>query len=1016
MKKGFYAMMALAVVLAGCSKEVDYQTPEVPDAPKSDDIITLRANVDPETKVSADNAGAYKWQTGDVISVLDATGAPHDFSTDDAATSADFSGSLGGEDLGKYAMFPASAGHLADVDEIVFNIPSTLTWSDDATFMPMLGKVVSETEVNFKAAGGVLKLVCFNIPSGAEYFEFIATNKQIVGDFTIADGKVASPTIATAAKVGSNNTLDIDFSADYSACKVFYIPLPTGTIDGFTVKILDSGRQNELFSKTSTANLTVAANKLILGPALNCAPATVLVSEDFSSYDNSAVPSGTVGGVSYSCTDGSTTNTTVKKGDIEIYAGGVTPEILIGKTGGTFKISGINCSGVSAMTLSFKKNGNALTVTATEGITVTGSTASSGTKTLTLTNVGTGSPKTPLSSFDLTFAAGSSNVRVDDILLTVTPASYTAPSLTPDEDALEIAVGSTDATTNFTYANKVDNLPVVAVIDDDAKAWLSAEIAGTYPDYTLTVSATGAHNGATDRTGTVTLRASGVKKAIAVTQKTKLVPNPTVATTPADGKFSASWTADANASSYVAYLHTGATATPASGGTDITSSISHVGSAYSITDYVTPNGKYYLYIKVNEVASGYEAPTAYVERSFTCEGTPKGSAVENPYTVAEAVAAYDANPSIGSKYVKGIVCQEGASYCFISDDGTTTNKFELYSFSGSIACSDLKVGDAVIAHGNLYYYSSGSMYEISGTTVDVHISKPTFTPNGANFVTNQSVAIASTGSSSIHYTTNGTAPTASTGSVYSSALNLSETTTVKAVGVDANAVVCTAVASATFTKVSAYAVTWSAPSYGFITVKHGETTLTSGDTVPAGETVTITATPIDGYALSTLVYNDGSEHDIKSSKSFTMPASAVSIAATFESGSPDPVTMDIFSDEATVTGSGASQTATWTSGDITVTAVRNAAGNTQFRSSDTDHTRFYSGWTITVSSASNTIDNIEITCTSNAYATTLAGYTFTNGSASNSSSKVTVSDVSAANTAVTLSAQVRISSITVNYE
>ena len=867
----------MATVFASCDKVIEEAIVENPETVSN--IVTLHANVGPDSKVQTDNAGVFTWQAGDVISVLNNSGAAFDFETTTAGTSVDFTGTFASGSLGSYAMYPACDKHEAAGDDINFSLPATLDWSANASNMPMLGKV-SGSSANFQAVGGVLKLVCYNIPSGAEWLQFIATNKQITGDFLI-DGSEANPAIETAAKVGSNNELDIDFSASYSANKVFYIPLPTGTIDGFTVSILD-GNLDELFSKTTTANLVVGLNKLILGPALNCAPITVLVSEDFSSYSAGDVPSSSP----FSCTDG-TSDTKIYE---ESNAGGTSPELLIGKSGGTFKISGINCTGITTMYVTFKKNDNALSVTATDGITVTGATSGAGTKTITLTNVGTGTPKTPLTSFDLTFAAGSKNVRFDDVVVSVAQADYDAPALTPDEDALEIAVGSTTATTDFTYANKVDEMPVVAVVNDEAEEWLSAAITGTYPDYTLTVTASGAHNGATDRTGTVTLKASGVKKAIVVTQKTKLVPNPTVTVTPDDGQFSASWTADANASSYVAYLHTAATATPATGGTDITSSISHVGTAYSITDYATDNGTYYLYIKVNGVTSGYEAPTAYVEKTFTCEGTPKGSAEENPYTVAEAIAKYDeVLTTVSNVYVMGIVSTAGSLYgknnyvcCYISADGTTTSEFELYNITSGEGTSDLVVGDAIIAHGTLTKYSS--TYELSGTTIDAIIKKPVFTPNGANFVTSQSVAIASTGSSSIRYTTDGSSPTVSSGSVYSSALDLSATTTVKAVGIDANGVVCTAVASATFTKVSAYAVTWSAPSNGSITVKHGLTTLTSGDTVPQGETVTITVTPDDGYVLSTLSYNDGSAHDIKAAKSFTMPASAVSITATFEAG------------------------------------------------------------------------------------------------------------------------------------
>lgn len=319
-------------------------------------------------------------------------------------------------------------------------------------------------------------------------------------------------------------------------------------------------------------------------------------------------------------------------------------------------------------------------------------------------------------------------------------------------------------------------------------------------------------------------------------------------------------------------------------------------------------------VKVLATKTGYK-PSAVASAVYTIAGVVEVGTLSDPYTVAEAISAYQANSSIGSKYVKGIVCQEGNSYCYISDDGTTTNKFELYSFSGSISCSSLKVGDAVIAHGTLAYYSGGSVYEINGTTVDVHISKPVFTPDGANFVGSQSVAITSTNSSSIRYTTDGTAPTISTGEVYSAALNLTASSTVKAVGIDENEVICTAVASATFTKLQTYAVTWSAPSNGTITVKNGETTLSSGDLVPETATVNITVSPADGYALSTLVYNDGSDHDIKAAKSFTMPSHAVSITATFEetgggSATPldDPAVNITVINASTFTG-------TWTKND-----------------------------------------------------------------------------------------------------
>ena len=882
MKKYFIAFTALAAILAGCAKDIDNQNPNPEET-----LVVLRASVpDDGTRVSADNAGAFCWQVGDKVSVLNTSNNVFEFATVTGGTSVDFSSATFTGTLSTEAFYPASENHASGK----FYLEPSFVWSSDASMMPMLGTVnTSKLTASFKPVGSVLKLICFNVDATARKLVVSSDTKKLNGEFTPSgDPKV----ITTAAKGASDNTVTITFGDGHPTNMVFYIPLPTGDLGKLTFVMKNSSDVNVSDPKETKGNVEISRNQIIVAPALNCAPATVLVSEDFSSYSADDVPSGTVNGVVYTCVNGGS-NTKIWEEEV---AGGSSPEILIGKSTGTFTISDIDCDGVSVMTLTFKKNNKALTVTATDGITITGATSGSGTKTITLTNDGTGTPKTPLSSFALTLSAGSDNVRVDDILLTIPPISYTAPALTPDSDALEIAVGSTTATTDFNYANKVDEMPIVAVVNDEAEEWLSAAITGTYPDYTLTVTASGAHNGATDRTGTVTLRASGVKKAITVTQKTKLVPNPTVAVTPADGQFSASWTADANASSYVAYLHTATTGTPAEGGTDISSSISNSGSAYSITDYAVANGDYYLYIKVNGVASGYEAPTAYVEKSFTCEGTPKGSSVENPYTVAEAVAAYTDNPSIGSKYVKGIVSTAGftsgkSEYvcCYISDDGTTTNQFELYNITSGESASDFAVGDAVIVHGTLTLYST--TYETSPTTVDVLVKKPTLTPNGGSFVGSQSVALASTGSSSIRYTTDGTTPAISVGTEYSSAFNVTATSTVKAVGIDDNAVVCTGVASATFTKLETYAVTWSSPANGSITVKNGESTISSGAMVPETATVSITVTPNDGYILSTLSYNDGSDHDIKAAKSFTMPSHTVSITATFEA-SAGPVDLE----------------------------------------------------------------------------------------------------------------------------
>jgi hypothetical protein len=78
------------------------------------------------------------------------------------------------------------------------------------------------------------------------------------------------------------------------------------------------------------------------------------------------------------------------------------------------------------------------------------------------------------------------------------------------------------------------------------------------------------------------------------------------------------------------------------------------------------------------------------------------------------------------------------------------------------------------------------------------VATPTFSPAGGTFSTAQTVTISdATSGAAIHYTTNGSTPTASS-ATYSSALTISATTTVKAIAVKSGST-DSAVASATFT-------------------------------------------------------------------------------------------------------------------------------------------------------------------------------------------------------------------------
>lgn len=164
----------------------------------------------------------------------------------------------------------------------------------------------------------------------------------------------------------------------------------------------------------------------------------------------------------------------------------------------------------------------------------------------------------------------------------------------------------------------------------------------------------------------------------------------------------------------------------------------------------------------------------------------------DPYAVADARQAIDENVGTTGVYVKGIVCTGGSDLSggsmnyWISDDGTETDKFEIYkgkSYSGASfsSTSEIQAGDIVIVSGNITKFSS--TYEFSsGSQLVNQIRKPVFSPASGPVGSGTNVTLSSNADATIYYTTDGSEPT--TGStVYSAPITVTVTTTIKAFAV-----------------------------------------------------------------------------------------------------------------------------------------------------------------------------------------------------------------------------------------
>lgn len=613
MKKIVYAIAALALIFTGCAKELDNST--------KDNFSKVRLHVkvaDQLTKVSADNDGRYHWQGGDRITVFNHAGNKFEFFTENGGSDVDFGATSWSGNLGDYAMYPASNDHVVVGNEISFRLPDSFAWAENSTNMPMLGKISGDV-ATFKAVGGVLKLVCYNIPSGAAKLWFVSSSSRITGDFEIADASVANPVIASES--ATDDVLEIAFA--YSANKVFYIPLPTGEIDGFEVQFLD-GSDNELFSKSTDASFTVGRNQMIIAPALNCSAETIVWYEAFSGYSaNTTFSSAAIittgeheavgnASITYTTYSPTATNTRVYSDNT---AGGTSPEIIIQKNGGYFKAANISVSGESTLTLDYYTNNDALSVSTTNTSDVSFSSVSSTGKKRTRTVTIADPSKT--TTFDIIFTTPSSdNIRLDNVKLFIPGTAATTPSLSAASTDLTIAVGSLTQTTTVTYSNPVDALGISCVVNEEAKSWLSASITGS----TLTVTASGVKDTAGDREGTVTLKATGVADvSVTVTQPSAFVAKPSSLDVTADEDyFYVKWAADQdNATGYTAYISTD----------DDLSDYALASHSYSATGPAAGKwtatipkadvvGTNYVYVVLTSVAANHVAESGHIKKAL----------------------------------------------------------------------------------------------------------------------------------------------------------------------------------------------------------------------------------------------------------------------------------------------------------------------------------------------------------------------------------------------------------------
>ena len=302
----------------------------------------------------------------------------------------------------------------------------------------------------------------------------------------------------------------------------------------------------------------------------------------------------------------------------------------------------------------------------------------------------------------------------------------------------------------------------------------------------------------------------------------------------------------------------------------------------------------------------YTLVAADIDKTITVKITSNVQTGEIPSAATAAVGKADgpAAPAAftltftpnadGTTYTATIPTVAGGEYSFDGTNYSATNT------KADCAANSSYTGYVRIAATSTHKVSTAT--SSTQTSPKLTVATPTFTPNGVSgFTGPQSVTITcATAGATIHYTTDGTDPTAAS-PVYSTALSLTSTTTVKAIAVNAG-MNDSAIATATFTKYSGGGGGGGGsytPSYTVSVDKTENGTITvSPKSASKGDAVTITVKPDKGYELDTLKVLDKNGDKVKLTEkngkyTFTMPTGKVTVKGSFVEETPVQIFKDV---------------------------------------------------------------------------------------------------------------------------
>lgn len=300
--------------------------------------------------------------------------------------------------------------------------------------------------------------------------------------------------------------------------------------------------------------------------------------------------------------------------------------------------------------------------------------------------------------------------------------------------------------------------------------------------------------------------------------------------------------------------------------------------------------------------NGYLCVEQYGEQEFTVTATPTGSDVDG----FEAVSTTFTVTCPDNRTAVGTITAISPTTVYVGQTGSFTLT---ESYAGAVASKAWSLGDGEDAYLDL----ADEMFEglaagdvnvtVTATPSNTTLYKPAMAtfpvtvaykyetpelPASSAFFTTKSITIPAISGADIYYTIDGTTPTKSS-TKYTTAIELSSTTTVKAIAIDADGLVSD-VASATYTKETVFDIAGTTVEFDCTTVEFADGVSGYNNDMP--RTGTITNSDADktlSISGSSIMKNSGIQFRSSPAGNMTTGwiqngAKALSITPTFSNG------------------------------------------------------------------------------------------------------------------------------------